>query len=303
MEALLRSIFLSLGKSRTAGKLARQYGLKLGATRFVAGVEIADAIEAVRRLNDQGKLATLDHLGEFVGSKAEAEHAAAMCLATLDAIASAGVRCNLSLKLTSLGLDADPGLCERSMRQIVQKAGEYDNFVRIDMEDYSHCQPALDLYRKLRTDYPHVGIVIQAYLRRARRDVTELGAEGANLRLVKGAYKEPEEVAFPDKSEVDRSFNELIQMHLANGYTAVATHDRNIIEATKRWVKEHGVPHDRFEFQMLYGISEELQNELVREGYTVRVYVPFGEDWFGYFMRRLAERPANVWFVLKNMFR
>lgn len=302
MEALMRNVFLRLGGSRTAGKLAKRYGLRLGASRFVAGMEIGDAIEAVRRLNDEGMLATLDHLGEFAGSRAEAEAAASMCLRTLDAIATSGVRCNLSLKLTSLGLDADPELCERSMRQILQRAAATGNFVRIDMEDYSHCQPALDLYRKLRADFPQVGIVIQAYLRRSRQDLEELAAEGANLRLVKGAYKEPGEVAFPDKRDVDRSFLELIRLHLGSGYTAIATHDRQIVKESKEWLAGREIRPDGFEFQMLYGIAEDLQKELVGEGCTVRIYVPFGEDWFGYFMRRLAERPANVWFVIKNLF-
>jgi proline dehydrogenase len=299
---MMRSVFLSLGKNKTVVGLARKYGLKLGATKFVAGVEIEEAIKAIELLNGQGKLATLDHLGEYAGSKKEAEEAAAMCLRTLEAIAASGASCNLSLKLTSLGLDADPEACERYMRQILRKAGDLGNFVRIDMEDYGHCQPALDLYRKLKADFPNVGIVIQAYLRRSARDVAELGAAGANLRLVKGAYKEPESVAYPDKSDVDRSFMELIRKHSANGYTAIATHDRGIVEETIAWMSEQGIARDRFEFQMLYGISEELQKELVAEGYAVRIYVPFGKDWFGYFMRRLAERPANVWFVLKHMF-
>ncbi|WP_141503647.1 proline dehydrogenase family protein [Paenibacillus luteus] len=304
MEKIMRSFFLSLAKSRRVGNLARKYGLRLGARRFVAGVEISSSIEAVKRLNKQGKMATLDHLGEFISAKEEAEHSAAMCLQTLEAIEAAGADANLSLKLTSLGLDLDPVLCERQMEGILALAGQNRNFVRIDMEDYAHCQPALDLFYKLRGSYKNVGIVIQAYLRRSEQDVKQLGSLNSNLRLVKGAYKEPEKVAFPLKSEVDQSFVQLIHQHLLSGsYTAIATHDRAIIEETKRFVQEQNIPSGQFEFQMLYGICEELQDELVREGYRVRIYVPYGEDWFGYFMRRLAERPDNVWFVLKNMWK
>ncbi|WP_138755606.1 proline dehydrogenase family protein [Paenibacillus sinopodophylli] len=304
MEQLMRSFFLTLGKSRKVGGLARKYGLRLGASRFVAGVEINSSIEAVKKLNQQGKLATLDHLGEFISGKEEAEHSTDMCLRTIEAIAASGVKANLSLKLTSLGLDLDDGLCERQMRRILELAEQTDNFVRIDMEDYSHCQPALDLYRKLNVPTDRAGIVIQAYLYRSEEDLHELGVMKANVRLVKGAYKESADVAFPLKSDVDQSYLRLIEQHLlSGGYTAIATHDRAVIAHAKTFIREQGISLDRFEFQMLYGICEELQDELVREGYRVRIYVPYGEDWFGYFMRRLAERPDNVWFVLKNMWK
>jgi proline dehydrogenase len=169
------------------------------------------------------------------------------------------------------------------------------------MEDYTHCQPALDLFRGLRQSYGHVGIVIQAYLYRSLQDVQDLAQLRPNLRLVKGAYKESDKVAFPKKSDVDAQFMRLIREQLKYGYTAIATHDRKIVDQVKALVKEQNIGRDKFEFQMLYGICEDLQDQLVREGFKVRVYVPYGEDWFGYFMRRLAERPANVWFVLKNM--
>jgi proline dehydrogenase len=304
MEKMMRSFFLTLGKSRRVGSLARKYGLRLGASRFVAGVEINNAIEAVKKLNKQGKMATLDHLGEFIRGKQEAVHSANMCVHTLEAIAASNVNANVSLKLTSLGLDLDYKLCEEQMRTILDAAALTNNFVRIDMEDYAHCQPALDLYQKMRESYNHIGIVIQAYLYRSEQDVRELGLNQASLRLVKGAYKESEEVAYPLKTDVDQSFERLIQKHLMSGsYTAIATHDRTIIERTKTFIKEMAIPLGQFEFQMLYGICEELQDELVRDGYSVRIYVPYGEDWFGYFMRRLAERPDNVWFVLKNMWK
>ncbi|KEQ27083.1 proline dehydrogenase family protein [Paenibacillus tyrfis] len=304
MEVLMRNMFQAIGKNRSANQLAKRYGLRFGAARFVAGETIGHSIEVVRKLNQSGRVVTLDHLGEFISTEAEAMESTEMCLRTLDAIAESGVQSNLSLKMTSLGLDIDKELCMSNMRRILDRAKEYGNFVRIDMEDYAHCQVSLDIYRELRQTYDNVGIVIQAYLFRTEQDIKDLNELRANLRLVKGAYKESPKVAFPEKKDVDENYKKIIKMHLLNGnYTAVASHDENMITFTKQLVKEHGIPNDRFEFQMLYGICEELQNRLVAEGYKVRVYVPYGIDWFGYFMRRLAERPANVWFVLKNMFK
>jgi proline dehydrogenase len=304
METMLRNMFQALGKSRSANQLAKKYGLRFGAARFVAGESIKQSIDAVHELNKDGRLATLDHLGEFVFSEEEATESANMCLQTLDAIASSGVKSNLSLKMTSLGLNISRDLCMNNMKRILDRAQQYGNFVRIDMEDYAHCQISLDIYRELREQYDNVGIVIQAYLFRTEQDVKDLDAIGANLRLVKGAYKESPQVAFPEKKDVDDNYKKMIRLHLKNGhYTAVASHDEAIINFTKQLVSENGISRDQFEFQMLYGICEELQKQLVKEGYRVRVYVPYGVDWFGYFMRRLAERPANVWFVLKNMFK
>lgn len=304
MEVVMRNMFQKLGKSRSANKLAKKYGLKFGASRFVAGETIRQAIEAVRLLNEDGRVVTLDHLGEFVFSEEEAVESANMCIQTLDAIAQAGVTSHLSLKMTSLGLDISRELCMNNMRAILDRAKEYGNFVRIDMEDYAHCQISIDIYRELREQYDNVGIVLQAYLYRTEQDIDDLNALDANLRLVKGAYKEPTKVAYPNKADVDENYQKLISQHLLNGnYTAVASHDESIIQYTKEFVNNRNIPYDQFEFQMLYGICEELQKKLVKEGYKVRVYVPYGIDWFGYFMRRLAERPANVWFVLKNMFK
>ncbi|MBN2983083.1 proline dehydrogenase family protein [Cohnella algarum] len=297
-------LFRTMGKSRLANRAARKYGLRFGASRFVAGETVSAAIEAVRRLNASGIAATLDHLGEFVAGEQEARLSADAVLRTLDAIAEAGIDSNVSVKLTSLGLDVDFGACESHMRRILERAARYGNFVRIDMEDYAHCQPAIEMYRKLGRDYDNVGIVIQAYLYRSERDVKELREVGANLRLVKGAYKETADVAYPDKKDVDANFKNLIRKQLlGGGYAAIATHDEDAVEYAKRLVREYGVSGDRFEFQMLYGIGEPLQRRLVREGYKVRVYVPYGIDWFGYFMRRLAERPANVRFVWDHLFK
>lgn len=304
METMLRNMFQAIGKSRSANRMAKRYGFRFGASRFVAGETIAEAVQRVQKLNESGRVVTLDHLGEFVGNEEEANESARMCLATLDAIAESGVQSNLSLKMTSLGLDISRDLCLKNMRSILDRARTLNNFVRIDMEDYLHCQMSIDIYKELREEYDNVGIVIQAYLYRSEQDVEDLSQYKANLRLVKGAYKESPEVAFPNKKDVDDNYVKLIHQHLSNGcYTAVATHDPKIVEETKRFVKEHDIPLDQFEFQMLYGICEDLQMQLVQEGYKVRVYVPYGVDWFGYFMRRLAERPANVWFVLKNLFK
>lgn len=304
MEALMRDMFQSLGKSRSANKLAKKYGLRFGASRFVAGESIKQATETVRQLNADGRVVTLDHLGEFVFTEEEANESAAMCIKTLDAIHEAGVNSTLSLKMTSLGLDISRDLCMRNMKRILDRAKQYGNFVRIDMEDYAHCQISIDIYRELRQTYDNVGIVIQAYLYRTEQDIKDLNELKANLRLVKGAYKESPEVAFPEKKDVDENYKKIIAMHLKNGnYTGIASHDQAIINFTKDFVKKENISNDQFEFQMLYGICDDLQKQLVREGYRVRVYVPYGIDWFGYFMRRLAERPANVWFVLKNMFK
>ncbi len=304
MEAVLRNVFQSLAKNPAANRMAKKYGLRFGAKRFVAGVTINEAIQAVRQLNQDGRLATLDHLGEFISTQEEAQESLDMCLATLDAIHESDVKSNLSLKLTSLGLDIDQELCLDNMRQIVGRAQQYGNFVRIDMEDYSHCQPALDMYRELRKSYDNVGIVLQAYLFRTSQDVDDVNELRANLRLVKGAYKEPATVAFPAKEDVDANYRKIILQHLTHGnYTAIATHDEQIVQFVKKEVAERGITLEQFEFQMLYGICEDLQKRLVKEGYKVRVYVPYGRDWFGYNMRRLAERPANVWFVMKNLFR
>jgi proline dehydrogenase len=303
MELVMRNFFQTLAKSRSANSLAKKYGLRFGAGRFVAGESIKQAIESVQQLNQSGRVVTLDHLGEFVFTEEEANESANMCLKTLDAIHNADVVSSLSLKMTSLGLDISKELCMKNMRRILDRAKQYGNFVRIDMEDYGHCQISLDIYRELRKEYDNLGIVIQAYLYRTEQDIKDLNAYKANLRLVKGAYKEPSDVAFPEKKDVDENYKKMIALHLKNGnYTAVASHDEAIIRFTKDLVEKEGIAKEQFEFQMLYGICDDLQKQLVKEGYKVRVYVPYGIDWFGYFMRRLAERPANVWFVLKNMF-
>ncbi|RID85388.1 proline dehydrogenase [Peribacillus asahii] len=301
MEAIMRNFFQFLARNKRVNKWAAKYGLHLGAQKFVAGLSIEQAITQVRLLYEDGRAATLDHLGEFVRSEAEARQSAYMCLKALEAIAEANVPSHLSVKLTSLGLDISDDLCFEQMCHILNKASEHRIFVRIDMEDYAHCQQAIDLFKRLRKMYDGVGLVLQAYLYRTEQDLRDLGQISANLRLVKGAYKESPEVAFPKKADVDKNYLKIIKQHLLNGhYTAVASHDEQIIHQVKEFVREKEIKRDQFEFQMLFGIREDMQKKLASEGYTVRVYVPYGKDWFGYYMRRLAERPANVWFVMKN---
>jgi proline dehydrogenase len=304
MEQLMRSLFLSMAKNRAANRWAKRYGLRLGAQRFVAGETIESAIEAVRSLNQQGMTATLDHLGEFVHDEAEANEAADYCIRTLQAIHESGVQASLSLKMTQTGLDISRDLCMRNMRRILDTAKAYNLLVTIDMEDFSHCQITLDIFDELRKEYDNVGTVIQSYLYRSFEDVLRLSREGVHLRIVKGAYKEPPEVAYPDKADVDSNYIKLMEAQLLSpGFTAIATHDEKIIEHAKAFIAKHQIPKNKYEFQMLYGIRTNLQQQLVQEGYPVRIYVPYGNDWYGYFMRRLAERPANVGFVLRGMFR
>lgn len=304
MEQAMKNFFLYLSSNKTLNAAAKKWGLRFGASRFVSGETISEAIQAVRQLNEQGLVCTLDHLGEFVFSVEEANESADYCIKTLEAIHQSGVDCNLSLKMTSLGLDISRDLCMNNMRRILDVAKKNGNiFVRIDMEDYAHNQVTMDILDELLQDYDNVGTVIQAYLYKAADDIEKLKDKKVNFRLVKGAYKESPEVAYPNKPDVDENYKKIIKQHLLNGgYAAVATHDDAIIDYVKKLVQEHNIPRTQFEFQMLYGIRTQSQIDLAKEGYKMRVYVPYGNDWYGYFMRRLAESPANVKFVLKGMF-
>ncbi|HEY8460580.1 MAG TPA: proline dehydrogenase family protein [Blastocatellia bacterium] len=270
--------------------------------RFIAGENIDDAIAAILELNRAGMAATFDHLGESTTSRAEAESDVREYLRALDRIENAGANSNISVKLTQLGLDIDKDYCLGNARRIVEAAKRHGNFVRIDMEDSSKTDATLDIFKRLYGEYGNVGIVLQAYLYRTEKDVDETLAMGARIRLCKGAYKESAEVAFPEKSDVDANFVRLMKKLLKSGvYHGIATHDEKIIAATMEFAASEGISRDAFEFQMLYGIRRDLQSKLVRDGYRMRIYVPYGEHWYPYFMRRLAERPANVWFVLKNL--
>lgn len=296
--------FLSLSTNKVANKMAKKYGLKLGAKRFVAGDDPEHAVETVKQINKNNMAAMLNYLGEFVYSKEEATVATDKCISTIDLIYKHHLDCNLTVKITSLGLDISKEVCLANLRRILNHAKANGIFVRIEMEDYTHCQKTLDVFYELRNEYDNIGTVIQAYLYRAEKDIEDLNRYNANLRLVKGAYQESSKVAFPKKEDVDRNFDKIVKQHLINGnYAGIATHDDKSIEAFIKFTKDNDIPKDQFEFQMLYGIRNELQKELVDRGYKVRVYVPYGIDWFGYFMRRLAERPENVRFVLKNTFK
>ena len=301
LSQVSKSVFMFASKNKTLNKAAKRWGLQLGASQVVAGTSIDEAMRQVRKLNEQGLICTLDHLGEFVTSKEEAIEATIWNVKTLEAIAVSGVKSQLSVKLTQLGLDLSKEFCLENMMTVMETAKRTNQFVTIDMEDYSHCQMTLDILKELRKSFNQVGTVIQAYLYRSRQDVMDL--EDVPLRLVKGAYKESAEVAFQDKKEIDENFIDIIKLHLLSGsYTAIATHDHDIIAKVKSLVEEQNIPRSQFEFQMLYGFRTELQKQLVEEGFTMRVYVPFGDDWFGYYMRRLAERPQNVAFALKGFF-
>ncbi|WP_174728450.1 proline dehydrogenase family protein [Mesobacillus harenae] len=302
MEQLSRNFFLFLSKNKFFTKMAKRYGLQFGAARFVAGEDIDKAVNVIKELNKKGLVVTIDYLGEFVDNEKEANEMADYSIKAIEAIGRENILSQLSLKLTSLGLDISEEIVLNNMRRILDAAKENDVFVTIDMEDYSRCEKTLDIFKQLRADYDNIGTVIQAYLYRTAADIEDLNSYSPNLRLVKGAYKESSEVAFPEKKDVDENFKKIIKMHLLNGnYTAVATHDEAIIEYTKKLAAKENIPTSQFEFQMLYGIMPERQVELAEEGYTMRVYVPFGRDWYGYFMRRLAERPANVAFILRGM--
>jgi len=282
----------------TSGLARRQ------ASRFVAGETLEDALRAGARINSEGITLTLDHLGESVTSLAEAALARDTYIRTLSAIHDHDIRGNVSLKLTQFGLDLSPKECRDNVAQLAALAARMGNFIRIDMESSAYVDRTLDLVEDLHAQYGSVGTVIQAYLYRSRKDVERLSAKRIRIRLVKGAYLEPHGVAFPRKAEVDRNFIELTQLLLDRGeYPAIATHDEKIISATKAYAARRGIGTDRFEFQMLYGIRRDLQRLLVAEGYRLRLYVPFGKAWYPYFMRRLAERPANIFFVARHIFR
>ncbi|MCM3004474.1 proline dehydrogenase family protein [Priestia koreensis] len=302
MEQAMRDFFLFLSKNRALTKMAKRYGLRFGAARFVAGETIDLASNVIQSLNAKGLDVTIDYLGEFVDNEAEANEMADQSIEAIKAIGRQNLTAQLSLKMTSMGLDISDDVVLRNMRRILEAATENGVFVTIDMEDYSRCGKTIEIFKQLKSEYDNIGTVIQAYLYRTEQDIADLNAYKPNLRLVKGAYKESPSVAFPEKKDVDENFKKIIRQHLENGnYAAVATHDDAIIDYTKQVVKELGISNDQFEFQMLYGIRTERQEQLVKEGYKMRVYVPYGTDWYGYFMRRLAERPANVAFVLKGM--
>ncbi|MBZ5671087.1 MAG: proline dehydrogenase family protein [Acidobacteriia bacterium] len=302
---MLRSFLLYLSECESPKKLLTRYavGRRL-ASRFIAGEELEDALRAIRRLKAEGFMVTLDYLGESVHEAAEAEAACRVYLELLDRLAAEKLDSHVSIKLTQLGLAIDEALARRHLGLLAARAAQHRNFVRVDMEGSVFTEATLRVFRAVDAPRDVVGIAIQAYLFHAEADVDELLKCGARLRLVKGAYKEPPDVSFPRKRDVDRNFQKLMEKLLTSGvYHAVATHDDRLIAATEAFARAQGIPPDKFEFQLLYGIRRQLQRELLKQGWRVRVYVPFGREWYAYFMRRLAERPANLFFLMRNLFR
>ncbi|MCG3088835.1 proline dehydrogenase family protein [Sporosarcina cyprini] len=298
---LLKDFFIGLSQNQFLNSAAKKYGLRMGAQNVVAGTNIAETIASIKELNKHGISCTVDNLGEFVFEKEEATAAKNQILEVIEAIHDNGVDAHVSLKPSQLGLDIDYDFCKENLREIVSKAHSYGIFVNFDMEDYARLQPSYDLLDELSKDYDNIGTVIQAYFFRAEEDLHK--HKDFRLRIVKGAYKEPAEYAYQDKSDIDKNFVKLIEWHLLNGkFTSIATHDHNVINHVKQFVKEHNISNDKFEFQMLYGFRRDMQLELAREGYNFCTYVPFGQDWYGYFMRRLAERPQNLNLVVKQVF-
>lgn len=305
---MLRAFFIRLSESTSLRGIAERstIGRKMS-RRFVAGMTTDEALDATRAVNELGMSVSIDNLGENVTNVEEAKESAGLYHRMLDEIASRKLDANVSVKLTHMGLDVDPELARGIVRELVDHARRLGSFVRVDMEGSPHTQSTLDLVRAIHRDEGNrgvVGAVIQSYLRRSEEDVRSLCSEGIRIRLCKGAYKEPEEIAFQQKAEVDASFVELMKILLKSGtYHGIATHDPNMIQATTAFARAENVSPDSFEFQMLYGIRRDLQEQLVRDGWRMRVYIPFGTEWYPYLMRRLAERPANVLFIAKNLFR
>jgi proline dehydrogenase len=272
--------------------------------RFVAGEELDSAIEATRVLNHQGIAVALDYLGENVTDEREVRSAVDCYTQAIERIKQAGVNANISIKLTALGLDISNDLCEQYLRRLLDCASQYTTFVCIDMEGSPYTERTVALTLRMPERYEQVGTVIQSYLYRSKKDIEQLIEQGVRIRLVKGAYKEPATIAFQEKSEVDRNYVALMKMLLARGnFPAIATQDATIVDEACRFVRDHGISKDAFEFQMMYGIRQDLQTQLVGKGYNVRVYVPYGSHWYPYLMRRMAERPANLAFVMSNVLR
>lgn len=300
---ILRQTLLRLADSkRLYGMISGNELTKKMTRRFVAGEGLDEAVEAVRALNAKGITASLDLLGENVHTEAEARAAGETYIAILDRIAKEKLNTNASLKLTQMGLDLGMDLCLEVTGQVVARAAEQGNFIRLDMEGTPYTERTLQAFEALHDRYPQaVGIVLQSYLRRTAEDVERMIARKARVRLCKGAYLEPPELAFPDKADVDRNYVACMERLMAHGnYPGLATHDAAIIEHAQAFAKREGIAPERYEFQMLYGIRRDLQENLVAQGHPMRCYVPYGTQWYPYFMRRLAERPANIWFILNN---
>ena len=305
---MLRAAFISLSESKSLRSAAEKTwaGQRLS-RRFIAGTTIEEALAATRAVNQIGLSVSVDNLGENVTNPDEARHSAQLYHQMLDRMNEQGLDANVSLKLTHMGLDVDEEMAFRISSNLVEHAARINNFVRIDMEGSPYTQKTLDFVRRLHKTpglAGHVGAVIQSYLFRSEKDIEQLVADGIRVRLCKGAYKEPPEIAFAAKAGVDANYIKLMKMLLSSGtYHGIATHDERMIRATIEFAEREKIPASAFEFQMLYGVRRDLQLKLIKEGWRCRVYIPFGTEWYPYFMRRLAERPANLIFILKNLFR
>jgi len=302
---MVRSALLKLSESKSFARwvTSNQITRKMS-HRFVAGEALSEAIAAARACNDHGMTVSLDYLGENVTTTADAQRARDSYLKVFDRIASEKLDANVSCKLTQLGLDLSTEFCEGQVFSIVERAAACQNFLRVDMEGSLYTARTIDIVKRVRSRSPAIGTVIQAYLYRSEQDVQDLLAYGCRIRLCKGAYKEPPQVAFPKKQDVDANYVKLMRLLLPSGfYHGIATHDPKMIAATIRCAAEMKIAKEDFEFQMLYGVRTDLQRQLVRDGFRLRIYIPFGQDWFPYFMRRLAERPANLAFFVRNFFR
>jgi proline dehydrogenase len=301
----LRSLFLAAADSPRLQRFVQRYGFRLGAARFVAGESLDDAVPVLRRLNDSGLLTNTTLLGEGVRDEAETRVVVAGYRELLDRIHAEELRTNVALKLTHLGLSVDEELAQRNLAELVEHAAGVGNFVRIDMEESRHVDATLRIYRSLReSGHENVGAVLQSYLFRSEEDLAALLPLSPNLRLVKGAYLEPPEIAYPQKRDVDAAYVLLLETSLSGaGFTAIATHDETLIEHSIAFAREHAIPKERFQFQMLYGVRPRLQLDLVGRGFDVLVATPYGPEWYRYLMRRLAERPANLLFLLRNLVR
>ena len=306
LDSASKAFFHTLAQSRSLQRLASYYGMRKPtsfARRFIAGETVEEAIEAARAVEARGLAQTLDHLGESVANLAEAEAATRDYLGVVDAVIKSGVGRNISLKLTQLGLDVDKASAVDNLRKILDRAGANGFFVRIDMENSPYTDVTLEIFETLwQQGYREMGVVLQSALYRSEKDLERVNALGARVRLVKGAYREPKSVAYQKKADVDAAYARMMKALITRGhYAAIATHDPVMIDLARRHATEQGVGPDRFEFQMLYGIRRDLQTMLLNDGYRLRVYIPFGRQWFPYFMRRLGERPANVGFVLRGI--
>jgi proline dehydrogenase len=306
LQAVSQTLFSILAGSQSLKSIASRYGMRARggfARRFIAGETVEEAIDAARQIQANGLHVTLDYLGESVASIAGADAATRAYIAVIETITASGLERNLSLKLTQLGLTIDRATCVDNLRRVLDAAVAKDFFIRIDMENSPYTAVTLDVFETMwQQGYRNAGVVLQSYLPRSEEDAGRMNALGARVRLVKGAYNEPRDAAYQAKTDVDASFVRIMRILLVGGtYPAIATHDPAMIEATRAFAAERGIDAANYEFQMLYGIRRDLQNGLKREGFQVRVYVPFGREWFPYFMRRLGERPANIGFVIRGV--